>query len=255
MSKDLTIALQNAIGDLGTDVLKSPFLVNILESYDAFDVQDRYSEVKKKKLSEMRGKGQLEDILSWRNMTKEEILRNGQKLLKKYDGDKTVGHIINNIMLALEMPTLPKDVIPTQKQPSNIKKESITSKEWVRMTLYVITTLSVMILCAEIFNVHEWKVWDGLLILPIIGVIGTLACVILPAFLLAVGLNSLEEKKDADYDSICILLVIANVILIPVLILAWDKTCLLGALETVAYIIGFAVLILLFVFLQSAFGK
>ena len=37
MSKELHIALQEAIGDLGTDVLKSPFLVNILQDYGAFD--------------------------------------------------------------------------------------------------------------------------------------------------------------------------------------------------------------------------
>ena len=54
MSKDLTIALQNAIGDLGTDVLKSPFLVNIPESYDVFDVQDRYSEIKKEVVGDER---------------------------------------------------------------------------------------------------------------------------------------------------------------------------------------------------------
>ena len=41
MSKELHIALQEAIGDLGTDVLKSPFLVNILQDYGAFDVHDK----------------------------------------------------------------------------------------------------------------------------------------------------------------------------------------------------------------------
>ncbi len=44
MSKNLNIALQNAIGDLGTDVLKSPFLVSIMQDYGAFNVHDKHNE-------------------------------------------------------------------------------------------------------------------------------------------------------------------------------------------------------------------
>ena len=66
MSKDLTIALQNAIGDLGTDVLKSPFLVNILQDYGAFDVHDKHSLVIKHRLAELVKEGLVEEIVSWK---------------------------------------------------------------------------------------------------------------------------------------------------------------------------------------------
>lgn len=36
----LHIALKKAVDDLGTDVLKSPILVNILTDYHVFDVHD-----------------------------------------------------------------------------------------------------------------------------------------------------------------------------------------------------------------------
>ncbi len=36
----MNIALQNAIDDLGDDVLKSPYLVNNLQDYRAFAVHD-----------------------------------------------------------------------------------------------------------------------------------------------------------------------------------------------------------------------
>ena len=66
MSKDLTIALQNAIGDLGTDVLKSPFLVNILQDYGAFDVHDKHSLEIKQRLAELVKEGLVEEIVSWK---------------------------------------------------------------------------------------------------------------------------------------------------------------------------------------------
>ena len=55
MSKDLNIAMQNAIGDLGTDVLKSPYLVNILQDYGAFDVHDKENVQKKEKIYKNAG--------------------------------------------------------------------------------------------------------------------------------------------------------------------------------------------------------
>ena len=67
MSKQLHIVLQEAIGNLGIDVLKSPFLVNILQDYGAFDVHDKDAGMIKQRLSEMVKNGQIEKVLSWRN--------------------------------------------------------------------------------------------------------------------------------------------------------------------------------------------
>ena len=67
MSKELHIALQNAIGDLGTDVLKSPHLVNILQDYGAFDVHD-VNRAKTKTIIELFSKEEYgEKFIAWRN--------------------------------------------------------------------------------------------------------------------------------------------------------------------------------------------
>ena len=39
-SKSLHIALKKAVDDLGTDILKSPMLVNVWTDYHTFDVHD-----------------------------------------------------------------------------------------------------------------------------------------------------------------------------------------------------------------------
>ena len=62
MSKELHIALQEAIGDLGTNVLKSPFLVNILQDYGAFDVHDKKKSAIKSRLSDMIAHRHIEEV-------------------------------------------------------------------------------------------------------------------------------------------------------------------------------------------------
>lgn len=136
MSKELHIALQNAIGDLGTDVLKSPFLVNILQDYGAFDVHDKDSVAIKDKMSVMFNNGQLCEIPSWKNLSKEEIQSKGLKLLRNYDSDRIVRHIINSILMALEMPTLPKlsslnpkSTIPSKHPSPAIPNNSLSTQQ------------------------------------------------------------------------------------------------------------------------------
>ena len=66
MSKELHIALQEAISDLGTDVLKSPFLVNILQDYGAFDVHDKESVLKKEIISALIADNYFNTLLRWK---------------------------------------------------------------------------------------------------------------------------------------------------------------------------------------------
>ena len=73
MSKELHIALQKAIGDLGTDVLKSPFFVNILQDYGAFDGNDKHNETTRRTFYKLVVEGRIGEILSWQNLPKEEI--------------------------------------------------------------------------------------------------------------------------------------------------------------------------------------
>lgn len=124
MSKELHIALQEAIGDLGTDVLKSPFLVNILQDYGAFDVHDKESEAIKAKLSDLLSDGQLGKILSWKNLSEGRIAHKGQKLSKRYGEDRIVNLIIDSVLSALEMPPLPKTPSTNQKPTTPSKYTS-----------------------------------------------------------------------------------------------------------------------------------
>ena len=121
MSKELHIALQEAIGDLGTNVLKSPLLVNILQDYGAFDVHDKDSAAIKDKLSDLISDGQLEEILSWKNLSKKQLERKGKKRLKRHGEDKNVRHIIDGVLKALEMP-------PLSNPPSQNQKSTTPSK-------------------------------------------------------------------------------------------------------------------------------
>ena len=98
MSKDLNIALQNAIGDLGTDVLKSSFLVNILQDYGAFDIHDKHSLVIKQRLAELVKYGHVGEIVSWKKLSDKKIQSNGLSLLKRYDDADNVRCLINNVL-------------------------------------------------------------------------------------------------------------------------------------------------------------
>ena len=113
MSKELHIALQNTIGDLGTDVLKSPFLVNILQDYGAFDVHNKDAEKIKQRLSELVSKGQMGETLSWKGLKQEKVEKKAQKLLTQYNNDISVRYIINAVLLSLEKQPLPEFHAPS----------------------------------------------------------------------------------------------------------------------------------------------
>lgn len=127
MSKELHIALQEAISDLGTDVLKSPFLVNILRSYGALIQSDTGSIQITERLGELAKKGHLEQILSWQNLSKEQIRENGRRLLNKYDNASYSKLTINAVLRALEMPVIPTDPPPTTKSSTPKPKQSYTT--------------------------------------------------------------------------------------------------------------------------------
>lgn len=137
MSKDLTIALQNAIGDLGTDVLKSPFLVNILQDYGALGQHEKGSEQIKERLRELARKGYIESIISWRNLPKEQIQKKSQRVLDKAQ------YTINAVLKAMEMPTLqtqaPPPKLPQTKQvkSTNASTDDDTSKIVLNVLLVI----------------------------------------------------------------------------------------------------------------------
>ena len=62
----LNIALKKAVDDLGTDILKSPLLVNILTDYRAFDVHDRDLQKRKIIIAEFAVKGFSDNLLRWK---------------------------------------------------------------------------------------------------------------------------------------------------------------------------------------------
>lgn len=62
----LNIALKKAVDDLGTDILKSPLLVNILTDYRAFDVHDCDLQKRKKIIAEFAVKGFPDKLLRWK---------------------------------------------------------------------------------------------------------------------------------------------------------------------------------------------
>ena len=121
MSKQLHIVLQEAIGNLGIDVLKSPFLVNILQDYGAFDVHDKDAGMIKQRLSEMVKNGQIEKVLSWRNLSEKDLQNKGLALLKQYNDDKYTRNIINSVLKTLGHQTIQ---IPTFQIPQ--PKPSVT---------------------------------------------------------------------------------------------------------------------------------
>ena len=119
MSKELHIALQNAIGDLGTDVLKSPFLVNILQDYGAFDVHDKHSLVIKQRLAELVNDRLVEEIVSWEKLSDKKVQSNALSLLKRYNDDNDVRYIIDSTLKACGLPPLTNPSSPaSQTKPS-----------------------------------------------------------------------------------------------------------------------------------------
>lgn len=99
-STPLHIALKKTVEDLGTDVLKSPMLVNVLADYHAFDVHDRDLQKRKRIIAEFVEKRFPDNLLRWKSY----------RLTYK---DKCVGWInenFNKYMLDATTATLVKDV-------------------------------------------------------------------------------------------------------------------------------------------------
>lgn len=119
MSKELHIALQEAICDLGTDVLKSPQLVNILQDYGAFDVHDNDASKIKHCLTELVGKGHVEEILSWKGLKQEKVEKKAKKLLCQHNNDISVRYILNAVLLSLEKQPLPESPTPPSTVQAN----------------------------------------------------------------------------------------------------------------------------------------
>lgn len=123
MSKELHIALQNAIGDLGTDVLKSPFLVNILQDYGAFDVHDKHSLEIKQRLAELVKEGLVEEIVSWKKLSDKKIQSKGLSLLKRYNDADDVRYIIDSVLKVCGLLPLPKPPSPTFQTKSSVSPQ------------------------------------------------------------------------------------------------------------------------------------
>lgn len=128
MSKELHIALQEAIGDLGTDVLKSPHLVNILQDYGAFDVHDKKSLAIKQRLAELVKDGAIEEISSWRKLSDKKIQSNGLSLLKRYNDDNDVRYIVDCVLKACGLPALSLSSVKTQANSLPPPKTTIVPK-------------------------------------------------------------------------------------------------------------------------------
>lgn len=162
MSKELHIALQEAIGDLGTDVLKSPFLVNILRSYGALIQSDKGSIQITERLGELAKKGHLEQILSWQNLSKEQIRENGRRLLNKYDNASYSKLTINAVLRALEMPVIPTDQPPATKSSAPKQKQSYTTdsstdtSDIVLKVILVIGGIALAVLLIWLISEYFW---------------------------------------------------------------------------------------------------
>lgn len=129
MHKELHIALQEAIRNLGTDVLKSPYLVNILQDYGAFDVHNIESSQIKCKLSELVSNGQIGEFLSWKHLPKEKQKRKWKKLLIKYDDNYAAKTIFESILFVLETPLCNQRTnIPTSKPVKNDVIKNVSNK-------------------------------------------------------------------------------------------------------------------------------
>ena len=117
MSKDLHIALQEAIGNLGTDVLKSPYLVNIFQDYGAFDVHDKHSLVIKQWLVDLVKDGIVVEIVSWKKLLDKEMQNKGLSMLMQYNDTDDVRYVINSVLMACGLPNI--SIPPSAEAQSN----------------------------------------------------------------------------------------------------------------------------------------
>ena len=233
MSKELHIALQEAIGDLGTDVLKSPHLVNILQDYGAFDVHDKDISLKKEIISALVTSGYGEKIIRWKKEPNWES-ENKKCILsikKKYSFNEETLHEISNVFIHIGGLRVNSS---TQKSPINRHGKQQSQKQKIavryinkakkhipqiadrerlfRMILYIITVWNVIQLLAAIERVTTWGVWDGIIILPIIGVFGVLFGLLLPAFGLSALFYNIEKNRKVNHRKTNMVLFILNLI-------------------------------------------
>ena len=237
MSKELHIALQEAIGDLGTDVLKSPLLVNILQDYGAFDVHDKDISLKKEIILALVTSGYGDKLSQWKKKPDWESENNKYisciKKKQSFD-EETLCEISNAFICAVglkvkttQQKTQNNKQNKQQSQKPNIVALYITKakthipritdrKKFLRVILYIISAWNVIQLLAAVEKVTTWGVWDWGILFDIIGVlIGTLGVVfgiLLPAFGLSWLFYAIEEDKSVNYKKTNIVLFILNLI-------------------------------------------
>lgn len=106
MSKELHIAIQEAICDLGTDVLKSPYLVNILQDYGAFDVHNANLSVVKSIIEAFIKEQYGLKFIRWNKNSKKKLQKHLKDCIKdlhsRVDGSsiETVTYVIEEIAMA-----------------------------------------------------------------------------------------------------------------------------------------------------------
>ena len=96
------------------------------------------------------------------------------------------------------------------KTTKHIKKDDLWCYVF-RIVLYCITVFNVIQLLSASLNVINWTVWDGLLILPGIGVIGVGVCIILPAYCVGLLMAKIEMTPSINLKKTNIVLIILNV--------------------------------------------
>lgn len=109
MSKELHIALQEAIGDLGTDVLKSPYLVNVLQDYGAFDVHDNNKAQKKDIIASLVSEGYVDNLFKWKRKKQSNWRKENEKflvkLIRRYEySQELVDDISSALIDVVELP-------------------------------------------------------------------------------------------------------------------------------------------------------
>ena len=124
------IALKKAVDDLGMDILKSPMLVNVLTDYHAFDVHDNTRKAIKSRLCELISNGQIEEILSWKELSEKRRKRKEKDFLKQYGNDKDVKYIVGGVLNSLELSDFPISFTPEPQPlvPSSVSAVPVTNK-------------------------------------------------------------------------------------------------------------------------------
>lgn len=124
MSKELHIAIQEAIGNLGPDVLKSPYFVPIIQSYGSLVEGSSDAMLNRDILDDITNNGLLNEMTIWRDLPEKEVLIKGKRVLKQYDNTREAHYVVNEILTALNKPTIP---IPHKKQNalSNIQSAKV----------------------------------------------------------------------------------------------------------------------------------